>query len=103
MGLAFALIIGLFVIRGIEVYRFIKKVSKVCQKYDWKVIDENPELLLVKMADENYHLTNGWSAYNFLFMKGPSPLSMFLNFKPLTIEAQYNEDVVNRINKYEII
>lgn len=103
MGLAFSLIIGLLIIRGIDLYLFIKKISKVCQKYDWKVIDENPELLLVKMGDENYYLTNGWSAYNFLFIKGPSPIMMFLNFKPLTIETQYNNEVVNRIKKYEII
>ena len=103
MVLAFLLVTVLFIHRGIDCYLFIKRVSKICQKYDWKVIDENPKLLLDKMENDNYHMTNGWSAYNFLFMKGPSPILMFLNFKPLTIETQYNEDVVNRINKYEII
>ena len=97
------LIIGLFSIRAIETYFFIKKVSKVCLKYDWKVINENPELLLVKMADKDYHLTNKWSAYNFLYLNGPSPIFMFLSFKRMTIENLYNKEVVNRIKKYEII
>jgi len=58
--IAIYLILGLLAIRGFETYRFIQKVSMVCFKYDWKVINENPEFLLVKMADEDYHLTNGW-------------------------------------------
>lgn len=101
MVLVFSLIIGLFGIRAIDFYLFMKRVSKACQKYDWKAIDENPELLLVKISNEDYHLTSEWSAYNFVVMKGPSPLSMFLNFKPLRIETQYNEDVINRLNGLE--
>jgi len=98
-----ALIIGLFSIRAIETYFFIKKVSKVCYNYDWKIIDENPEFLLIKMGDKNYHLTSEWSAYNFLWLNGPSPLSMFLSFKRMTIENLYNKEVVNRLKNYEII
>jgi len=98
-----ALIIGLFSIRAVETYFFIKRVSKVCFKYDWKVINDNPEFLLIKMADKDYHLTNKWSAYNFLFFNGPSPLTMFLSFRRLTIENLYNKEAVNRIKKYEII
>ena len=55
------------------------------------------------MADKNYYMTNKWSAYNFLWLNGPSPLSMFLSFKSMTIENQYNKEVVDRIKKYEII
>lgn len=98
-----ALIVALFSIRAIETYLFIKKVSKVCHQYDWKVINDNPELLLIKMSDKNYHLTNDWSAYKFLYLNGPSPLFMFLSFKRMTIENLYNKEVVNRVKQYEII
>jgi len=101
--IAIYLIILLVAVRALETHLFLKRVSKVCYKYDWKVINENPELLLIKMADKDYHLTHGWSAYNFLFMKGPSPLSMFLSFKSMTIENQYNNEVVDRLKQYEII
>jgi hypothetical protein len=102
MVTAFLLIIGLFAIRAVDFYLFMKRVSKTCQKYDWKAIDENPELLLEKMNNKDYHLTSKWSAYNFVIMKGPSPLYMFLNFKPLNIETQYNKSVVNRLNGLKI-
>jgi hypothetical protein len=82
----------------------MKRVSKICNKYDWKHIDKNPLCLLDKMENENdYYLTSEWSAYNFLFLKGPSPKQMFLSFKPLTIEKQYNKEVVERLKEYEII
>ena len=101
--IAIYLIVGLLAVRALETRSFLKRVSKLCYKYDWKLINENPELLLVKMADKDYHLTNEWSAYNFLFLKGPSPLSMFFSFKSMTIENQYNNEVVDRLKKYEII
>ncbi len=101
--IAIYLIILLVAVRAIETRLFLKRVSKACYKYDWKVINENPELLLIKMANKDYHLTHGWSAYNFLFLKGPSPLSMFLSFKSMTIENQYNNEVVDRLKQYEII
>jgi len=100
---AIYLIIGLLVIRGIETYRFTKMISKLCYKYDWKIINENPELLLIKMSNKDYFMTNKWSAYNFLWLNGPSPLSMFFSVKSMTIENHYNMDIVNRLNKYEII
>jgi hypothetical protein len=101
--IAIYLIILLVAVRALETRLFLKRVSKVCYNYDWKVINDNPELLLIKMANKNYHLTHGWSAYNFLFMKGPSPLSMFLSFKSMTIETQYNNEVVDRLKQYEVI
>lgn len=97
------LIIGLLAIRAFETYLFIKKVSKVCYKYDWKVINKNPELLLVKMGNKDYHLTSGWSAYNFMYLNGPSPILIFLSFKNLTIDNLYNKEVISRLNEYEII
>ena len=92
------------VVRYIEFNIFMKRVSKICNKYDWKHIDKNPLCLLDKMENENdYYLTSEWSAYNFLFLKGPSPKEMFLSFKPLTIEKQYNKEAVERLKEYEII
>ena len=92
------------VFRYIEFTIFMKKVSKVCNKYDWKYINENPLCLLEKMENEDsYYLTSEWSAYNFLFLKGPSPKQMFLSFKKLTIENQYNKEAIDRLKKYEII
>jgi hypothetical protein len=101
--IAIYLIVGLVAIRGIETYRFIKSISKLCYKYDWALINDGNELLLLDMADKDYMETKEWSAYNFLFLKGPSPLGMFLSFKSMNIETQYNKEVVDRIKKYEII
>jgi hypothetical protein len=53
--------------------------------------------------EDNYYLYSEWSAYNFLFLKGPSPINMFFSLKPLTIEKQYNPYVVNKLKEYEII
>ena len=92
------------VVRYIEFIIFMKKVSKICDKYDWKHINKNPLCLLDRMRNENgYYLTSEGSAYNFLFLKGPSPKKMFLSFKPLTIEKQYNKEVINKLKEYEII
>jgi hypothetical protein len=90
-------------VRYFEVKLFLRKVSKLCNKYDWKYINVHPECLLDKMKDENgYYLTSEWSAYNFLFLKGPSPKQMYLSFKPLTLENVYNKEVLEKIQKYEI-
>ena len=91
------------VVRYIEFSIFMKKVSKICNKYDWKYINENPECLIDKMKDENgYYLTSEWSAYNFLFLKGPSPKQMYLSFKPLTLENVYDKEAIDKLKKYEI-
>lgn len=89
-------------IRALECFLLIKRVSKACHKYDWKFVNEN-EIFVLEIQKENYHLTQKWSAYNFVFFNGPSPLNMFFSAKPLTIENQYNNEVVNRLNKYENI
>ena len=92
------------VTRYIEFTIFMKKVSKVCNDYDWKYMNKHPMCLLDKMKNENgYYLTSEWSAYNFLFLKGPSPKEMFLSFRPLTIKNQYNEEAVEKLKEYEII
>ena len=92
------------VVRYIEFTIFMKKVSKVCNDYDWKYINKHPMCLLDKIKNEDgYYLTSEWSAYNFLFLKGPSPKDMFLSFKPLTIENQYDKEAIERLKEYEII
>jgi hypothetical protein len=96
------LVFALIVTRIVECYLFIKRVSKVCYTYDWEFVDANENHLL-DIIKKDYHLTNNWSAYNFLYLKGPSPLSIFFSIKPITIEKQYDKAVVDRIKKYAII
>jgi hypothetical protein len=92
----------LMLVRYFEVNFFLRKVSKLCNKYDWKYINEHPECLLDKMKNENgYYLDSEWSAYNFLFLKGPSPKQMYLSFKPLTLENVYDKEVLEKLKKYE--
>jgi hypothetical protein len=98
------LILVALVTRIIEFVLFMKKLSKICHKYDWKYVNKHPMCLLDMIKDrKNYYLTSEWSAYNFLFLKGQSPKSMFLSFKKLTIESQYNKELVDRLKEYEII
>jgi hypothetical protein len=60
-------------------------------------------LLLLEIIKNKYYLNNEWSAYNFLFLKGPSPITLFFSLKPMKIEKQYNEEAVKKLKKYEII
>lgn len=94
-------ILGILIVRGIDLYFFLKKVSRTCYKYDWKHVDHNDLLLIDMLTDEDYTKTREWSAYNFLFYKGPSPLEMYLSFKSLRIETQYNKEVVEKLRQYE--
>jgi len=95
-------ILGILIIRGFDMYFFLKRVNSKCYRYDWRHVDHNDELLIDMFSDEDYTKTREWSAYNFLFYKGPSPLEMFFSFKPLRIEDQYNKEVVTRIKQYEV-
>jgi hypothetical protein len=97
-----AIILILILVRVLETYLFIKKVSKVCHQYDWKQVN-NDDMLILEIKEKDYYLTSNWSAYNFMFLKGPSPLSMFFSFKILKIENQYNNEVVDKLKKYEVI
>jgi hypothetical protein len=98
------LVLATLVTRIIEFILFMKKVSKACHKYDWKYVNKHPMCLLDMMKNrKGYYMTNDWSAYNFLYLKGPNPKSMFLSFKKLTIENQYNKQTVDRLKEYEII
>lgn len=100
--LGFVLVV--LITRIIEFILFMKKLSRLCHKYDWKYVNKNSIHLLDIMKNrKTYYMTSEWSAYNFLFLKGPSPKSMFLSFKRLTIENQYNNDVLTRLKEYEVI
>ena len=103
IGISLFLIIGLISVRAIECYLFIKRVSKACNKYDWKYVNDGNDLLLLEIIKEDYYVTSEWSAYNFVYLKGPSALSMFFSMKPITIKDQYNKEVINKLNKYEVI
>lgn len=97
-----AIFLILILVRVLETYLFIKKVSKVCHQYDWKQVN-NDDMLILEIKEKDYYLTSNWSAYNFMFLKGPSPIAMFFSFKILTIENQYNNEVVDKLKKYEVI
>lgn len=99
----FLIIFGILIIRGIELYLFLKKVSKVCNKYDWKHADKYGFPAVEMMMRADYYTTSKWSAYHFLFMNGPNPLLMFFSLKPLTIEGQYNKDAIDRLKEHEVI
>jgi hypothetical protein len=84
-------------IRLIFFIRFLKSISKVCHIYDWKLVDENPEEYLVEILKDGYYLKCDWSAYNFMFLKGPSPFRIFFSFYPLKLEYFYKIETINKI------
>jgi hypothetical protein len=96
-------ILGIFIVRGIHLYFFLKKVSKECNDYDWKHADKYGFPAVEMLESKHYYVTSKWSAYHFLFMNGPNPLLMFFSLKPLTIEGQYNKDSIDRLKEYEVI
>jgi hypothetical protein len=99
-------IISILLIRAIQLYKFLSKVSRLCYIYDRNFInengDENPNLIIEFMGS-NYHLTTTWSAYHWMFLKGPNPLLMFFSDDPLTLECQYGKKIIEELNKYEVI
>lgn len=97
-----ALLLTFIVVRIIECYIFIKKVNKICGRYDWKYVESNEDKLL-EMMQKDYYVNSKWSAYNFLFLKGPNPLTLFFSLKPITLEAQYNIEAIEKLKQYEII
>ena len=102
--LALLFLISILAVRGVEFFIFIKKVVKICHDYDWKYVNDGNDLLLLDILDnEHYYISKTWSAYNFLYLKGPSPLKMFFSFKQLLITNQYNKEVLNKIRKYEVV
>ena len=103
MGTITVLVI-LLIVRIVHVYTFFKHVSKMCKTYDWKYINEHGDPLLDVLADEDtYYIKAEWSAYNFLFLKGPHPLEVFFSLKSLTIPKQYSKEAVEKLNRYELV
>jgi len=94
--IGFILIIFSLLIRLIQFKKFIKNISIICHMYDWKIVDEEPEKLL-QILKEDYYMDAEWSAYNFLFLKGPSPLAMFFSFKKLSVYNFYDLNLINKI------
>ena len=46
-----------FIIRFIQIRKFLKNLSVICHMYDWKIVDEEPEKLL-EILKENYYEQN---------------------------------------------
>ena len=101
MILTLGLLIVAIIARIIQVYLFIKHISTKCHIYDWRCVDENP-LLLIDIIKDDYFINAEWSAYNFLYLKGPSPLSMFFSFKCLTMKNIYNKEILTKLKRHEI-
>jgi hypothetical protein len=86
-----------FAYRIFQLQKFLKNISRVCHMYDWKCVDENPEEYLLEIINEKYYVGNEWSAYNFLFLKGPSPLQMYFSFKPFELDNFYKKNDIEKI------
>jgi len=99
----FLFIISVLLIRGLETYFFVKKVSKLCYDYDWEHIERNPLLVLDVMDSNEYYEEKEWSAYNFLLFKGPTPYKLMFSLKKLDIYKIYDKELLKRLEKYEII
>tara|TARA_B100001063_G_C16705390_1_gene524912 strand:- start:892 stop:1209 length:318 start_codon:yes stop_codon:yes gene_type:complete len=83
-------------LRAVKFRKFMKNITKVCHIYDWKHVDDNGELLL-EIIEENYWLTAKWSAYNFMYLRGPSPWRIFFSFKKLTLDNFYDQQVIEQV------
>ena len=95
-------IIGIFLIglslsiRAINFRKFIKNITKVCHIYDWKHVDEHGDLLL-EIIEDDYWIKSKWSAYHFMYLKGPSPWRMFFSFKNLSLENFYDKKIIEKV------
>lgn len=95
----------LIIIRAIEMKVFINKTLNACHLYDCNFAskrfeDNNDDTYIIKMLDTSYTKKSDWSAFNFVMFKGPTLISMFFSFKPLTIKRQYDKRVVEKLNEY---
>lgn len=96
IGMSF--IILSLVIRIVKFRKFMKNITKVCHLYDWKHVDENGDLLL-EIIEDNYWLTSKWSAYNFMYLKGPNPWRIFFSFKKLKLENFYDPAIISSVKQ----
>lgn len=100
------LVLAAVITRVVQTYKFLKTVSKLCRIYDKKYVykwfEVNPEIITSAQKD-NYHLTESWSAYQWVFFKGPNPWLMPFSLKSLTIEGQYGKQVVDKFMEYGVL
>lgn len=92
--------------RVVQVYRFINMINKLCNIYDRNYLNEHGDSNIQIVFDymqKDYHLTSEWSAYKWMFFKGPSPYGMVFSLKPITIEGQYGKETVDRLEQYGVI
>ena len=93
------------VTRIVQVYKFLKLVSKLCRIYDRNYVDKHSDgniQLIWDLMEKDYHLKSQWSAYQWVFFKGPNPWLMPFSLKPLTIEGQYGESTVRKFIEYYV-
>ena len=105
MLIVLSLIVLVLLFRTVQVYKFLKLVSKLCNIYDRNYINEHGDInisIVLEYIKENYHLTAEWSAYKWMFFKGPSPYSMFFSFEILDIEGQFGKKAVDKLAEYHV-
>jgi len=99
------LVLAAVITRVVQTYKFLKTVSKLCRIYDKKYVykwfEVNPSLITAAQQDD-YHLTETWSAYQWVFFSGPNPWLMPFSVKPLTIEKQYGKEIVDKLTEYKV-
>lgn len=89
--------------RAIEFWMFFRHLYKVCNDYNWKHIDRNPDLLIEAIETNDYKYKLDWSAYKFMFLAGPHPVKIFFTLKRLTLDNIYGKDNVVKLREYEVI
>jgi hypothetical protein len=84
----------------------MKNISKLCERYDKKYIFEKnrmPELIAKLREPDSYFIHNEWSAYHFLFLKGPSPYDILFSLKSYRLENFYHPSALDRLRAAGII
>ena len=93
------------VTRIIQVYKFLTLVSKLCRIYDRNYVDKHGDgniQLILDIMEKDYHLKSQWSAYQWVFFKGPNPWLMPFSLKPLTIDGQYGKETAEKFIEYYV-
>ena len=99
------LVLAAVITRVVQTYKFLKTVSRLCYIYDRNYLNKHGEKniqIVLDFLKEDYHLTAKWSAYQWVFFKGPNPWLMPFLMKPLTIEGQYGKSTVNAFTEYYV-
>ena len=105
MLIILSLLVLVFLFKTVQVYKFLKLISRFCYIYDRNYINEHGDediSIILDYTKEKYHLTAEWSAYNWMFFKGPNPYMMVFLLKPLTVEIQYGKEVMSKLRKYYV-